>query len=220
MADAPKKRRRAPTNPLEAANRKTDEQFIRDHLQPSDGWATWTHPHTAKLYALCLKQPARMTHDELQACYDLVEKTSGDDYRASAYGWHPKKKMVEMKSAELRYILVRDENNHLRGFTSLMPTWEDGEPVVYCYEIHLEDDLHGTGLAALLIGFQEAVAQSIPIVEKVMLTCFKSNTKALAFYRKLGFEKDALSPDERSLRGGKVFVPDYLIMSRIVARPS
>lgn len=188
-----------------------------------------------------------MTHDELQACYDLVEKTSGDDYRASADGWHPKKKMVEMKSAELRYILVRDENNDLRGFTSLMPTWEDGEPVVYCYEIHLEDELHGyvvacraidrpnhhvpflraltglsssTGLAVLLMGFQEAIAQSIPIVEKVMLTCFKSNTKALAFYRKLGFVKDALSPDERRLRGGKVFVPDYLIMSRIVARPS
>ncbi|KAM9880920.1 GNAT family acetyltransferase nat4 [Verticillium dahliae] len=247
MAAAPKKRRRAPTNPLEAANRKTDEQFIRDHLQPSDGWTTWTHPHTAKPYALCLKQPARMTHDELQACYDLVEKTSGDDYRASADGWHPKKKMVEMKSAELRYILVRDENNDLRGFTSLMPTWEDGEPVVYCYEIHLEDELHGyvvacraidrpnhhvpflraltglsssTGLAVLLMGFQEAIAQSIPIVEKVMLTCFKSNTKALAFYRKLGFVKDALSPDERRLRGGKVFVPDYLIMSRIVARPS
>ncbi|CRK18263.1 hypothetical protein BN1723_015652 [Verticillium longisporum] len=220
MAAAPKKRRRAPTNPLEAANRKTDEQFIRDYLQPSDGWTTWTHPHTAKPYTLCLKQPARMTHDELQACYDLVEKTSGDDYRASADGWHPKKKMVEMKSAELRYILVRDGNNDLRGFTSLMPTWEDGEPVVYCYEIHLEDELHGTGLAALLMGFQEAIAQSIPIVENFMLTCFKSNTKALAFYRKLGFVKDALSPDERRLRGGKVFVPDYLIMSRIVARPS
>lgn len=29
-----KKRPRAPTNPLEAANRKSDDDFIRDHLQP------------------------------------------------------------------------------------------------------------------------------------------------------------------------------------------
>lgn len=29
----PVKRRRAPTNPIESANRKTDEDFIRDHLQ-------------------------------------------------------------------------------------------------------------------------------------------------------------------------------------------
>ncbi|KAM0287039.1 hypothetical protein ACHAQH_000724 [Verticillium albo-atrum] len=220
MPAATRKRRRAPTNPLEAANRKPDDQFIRDHLQPSDGWSTWTHPHTGKPYKLSLRQPACMTSDELQACYDLVEKTSGDDYRASIDGWHPKKKMVEMKSAELRYILVHNEDDDLRGFTSLMPTWEDGEPVVYCYEIHLEDELHGTGLAALLMGFQQTIAESIPLIEKVMLTCFKSNAKAQAFYRKLGFEKDALSPGERRLRGGKVFVPDYLIMSRLVNRPS
>jgi hypothetical protein len=25
----------------------------------------------------------------------------------------------------------------------MMPTHEEGEPVVYCYEIHLEDELHG-----------------------------------------------------------------------------
>ncbi|KAM0335513.1 hypothetical protein ACHAQA_000561 [Verticillium albo-atrum] len=211
MVSATKKRRRAPTNPLEAANRKSD-----DH----DGWSAWTHPRTGKLYRLSLQQPACMTPDELKSCFDLVEKTSGNDYRASADGWHPAKKKVEMKSTELRYILVVDEGGALQGFTSLMPTWEEGEPVVYCYEIHLEDDLHGTGLAALLMGFQQTIAESIPLIEKVMLTCFTSNTKALAFYRKLGFEKDALSPGERRLRHGKVFVPDYLIMSRLVKRSS
>lgn len=48
-----------------------------------------------------------------------------------------------MKSKELRYVLVKNAEGSLRGFTSLMPTWEDGKPVVYCYEIHLEDELHG-----------------------------------------------------------------------------
>ena len=50
-----------------------------------------------------------------------------------------------MRSPELRYILVRDSETPraIRGFTSLMPTYEEGEPVIYCYEIHLEPELQG-----------------------------------------------------------------------------
>lgn len=48
-----------------------------------------------------------------------------------------------MKSPELKYILVKDSQDQLCGFTSLMPTWEEGQPVVYCYEIHLVDELRG-----------------------------------------------------------------------------
>ncbi|KAL2755736.1 hypothetical protein ACRALDRAFT_1076768 [Sodiomyces alcalophilus JCM 7366] len=213
-----KKRPRAPTNPLEAANRKSDGDFIRDHLQPSEGWTNWTHPQTDTPYTLSLKGVPSLTDAELDACFALIEKTSGDDYRASSVGWSPSKKKAEMRSPDLRYILVSDEDGSLRGFVSLMPTWEEGEPVVYCYEIHLEDDLHGTGLAALLMGFLTTIATTIPLIEKVMLTCFVRNSKAVAFYKKLGFVKDAISPQERRLRGGKVFVPDYVIMSRKVPR--
>lgn len=50
-----------------------------------------------------------------------------------------------MRSPDLRYILVRDIEGEGRvgGFTSLMPTFENHEAVVYCYEIHLEDHLQG-----------------------------------------------------------------------------
>lgn len=51
-----------------------------------------------------------------------------------------------MKSPEMRYIIVRDAaaaGGSIRGFTSLMPTWEEGEPVVYCYEIHLKPEMRG-----------------------------------------------------------------------------
>lgn len=75
-----------------------------------------------------------------------------------------------------------------------------------------------TGLARVLMGFLEQIAASILPIEKVMLTCFLRNTKALAFYEKLGFEKDPISPEERRLRRGKVFVPDYVIMSHKIRR--
>ncbi|KAF6814708.1 N-acetyltransferase [Colletotrichum sojae] len=216
----PGKRRRAPTNPIEAANRKIDDDFTRDHLPPSSSeWTSWTHPATNKPYTLQLRSSGRLSDDELRACYDLVEQTSGADYRASAGGWKPAQKMREMRSPELRYVLVTeaaDEGGRICGFTSLMPTFEEGEPVVYCYEIHLMEELRGTGMGRKLMDIQIAVAQSIPIVEKVMLTCFVANVSARAFYEKLGFSRDAISPPERKLRFGKVFVPDYVIMSRRV----
>jgi ribosomal protein S18 acetylase RimI-like enzyme len=50
-----------------------------------------------------------------------------------------------------------------------------------------------------------------------------SNQRGIAFYEKLGFEKDDISPGPRTLRHGKTFTPDYVIMSKPVrsdkARP-
>lgn len=63
--------------------------------------------------------------------------------------------MKEMRSPDLRYILVKeaaaaaaadvdgDDGGKICGFTSLMPTFEEGEAVVYCYEIHLLEELRG-----------------------------------------------------------------------------
>ncbi|KAL2874066.1 N alpha-acetyl-transferase [Colletotrichum sp. CLE4] len=146
--------------------------------------------------------------------------------------------MKEMKSEGLRYVLVKKSDvsvpessaagkdageeggevadDKICGFTSLMPTFEEGEAVVYCYEIHLLEELRGTGVGRTLMDYLVKVAKSIPIIEKVMLTCFIANADARAFYEKLGFEIDALSPVERKLRFGKVFVPDYVIMSKRV----
>lgn len=57
------------------------------------------------------------------------------------------------------------------------------------------------------------VASHIPGVDKVMLTCFKSNGGGLAFYRRLGFDEDENSPRDRKLRGGRVVAADYVILS-------
>ncbi|KAI1444112.1 acyl-CoA N-acyltransferase [Annulohypoxylon stygium] len=213
------KRRRAATNPIERANLKDDETFIKEHLCPSTpAWTEWINPKTDEKYSLSLVQSGNLVVEDLEACFGLVEETSRPDYEASTIGWKPGKKLAEMKSPELRYILVKDNAGSLRGFTSLMPTYEEGEPVVYCYEIHLKPELHGTGLARTLIGYLENVAAKTPPIEKVMLTCYLSNQRALAFYKKAGFEKDEISPEPRKLRFGKMFIPDYVIMSKVVGR--
>ncbi|EOO02362.1 putative gnat family acetyltransferase protein [Phaeoacremonium minimum UCRPA7] len=180
-------------------------------------WSTtWIHPKTQAVYHLSLSRSKTTSEDDLSACFNLVEETSRNDYENSSMKWQPDNKAKEMRSEDLRYILVKDAAASVRGFISLMPTFEAGQPVVYCYEIHLKPELRGTGMAALLMGFLCTVAESLPPINKVMLTCFLSNKKALAFYRKAGFVTDEISPRERKLRFGKIFVPDYVIMSKLI----
>ena len=212
----------------------------------------WAHPTTGANYAISLVGAPNISDADLDTCFNLIAETSQEDYEGSAGRWRPASKLKEMKSAELRYILVRatkaptsspghpdesDQGGEIRGFTSLMPTFEAGEPVVYCYEIHLKPDLQGlvspsfsfesssetltsprqcrTGLGSLLMSFHTTVAENLPPITKVMLTCFVANERGLRFYKKLGFEKDALSPEGMKLRG-RMFVPDYMIMSKRV----
>lgn len=68
------------------------------------------------------------------------------------------------------------------------------------------------------MAYHESVAVNTPPIEKVMLTCFLSNENALKFYQKLGFVKDDVSPVPRKLRGGKIVDPDYVILSKVVAK--
>ncbi|KYK54696.1 hypothetical protein DCS_06656 [Drechmeria coniospora] len=211
--------RRKPRNEIEEANKKSNGEFLTEYIQPSQGWPEWIHPRTGARYTLSLTQAPGLGDDQLESCFRLIAETSGEDYRNSSLGWHPAAKRREMRSPDLRYILVSDSEGRVQGFTSMMPTFENGEAVVYCYEIHIAANLrawkrHSTGLGSQLISYLGAAAERIPSVCKVMLTCFAGNAHALAFYARLGFEVDDFSPRERILRGGKVFVPDYVILSR------
>lgn len=226
-------------------------------------WTTsWTRPGTDETYSISLARPSNLDDATLEACYKLIETTSRADYEASTLKWRPAHKREEMRSVNLRYIVVRraeasgdaskagaganpgedtkaedgtDKNGNggaqdgtdtdvvpasdVVAFTSLMPCYEDGYPVVYCYEIHISPTLQGSGLGRILLGFQSIVTHNLgPPVSKVMLTVFLSNESALRFYERQGFSIDESAPVARKLRGGKSFVPDYTILSRKVVR--
>ncbi|KAM0262878.1 hypothetical protein ACHAQJ_001469 [Trichoderma viride] len=198
-------------NPIATANDKIDEDFIRDYLKPSQGWTSWTHPLTQQSYSLGFLSSHDLSKDDFRSCFDIIEFTSGADYKNSSVGWHAAMKKKEMKSPDLRYILVKDEAGTVKAFTSLMPTFENHEPVVYCYEVHL------SGLGKHLMNFLITIAENIPATKKVMLTCFTSNINGLKFYENIGFTKDEFSPRDRTLRGGKVVRSDYVILSRATA---
>ncbi|KAL8305835.1 hypothetical protein RB597_003481 [Gaeumannomyces tritici] len=216
------RKRRSEPCAIEVANGKNDNEFLKDYIQKTGGpaeWAsTWRHPSSGKDYEVSLTRSALMSATDLTACLGMVELTSGEDYHNSSVGWDRDAKLAEMKSPDLRYILVRDAAGVIAAFTSLMPTYEEGQPVVYCYEIHLLDQVRRTGLGKLLMGYLLNAAANMPPVDKVMLSCFAANTGARTFYNKMGFEIDELSPQPRRLRGGRTREPDYLILSCAIGR--
>ncbi|KAM0130161.1 hypothetical protein ACHAO1_008039 [Botrytis cinerea] len=250
---------------------KSLEDFERDYMPPRSSYALYsTSPQAedvaVKSYKLGLYKPGTLCSQDLTACLELVEVTSGKHYRESRQGWSGRRKRSEMELWDLRYLVVRevglgigegegegewedDEDaegvgnrggsekvgeeiiveergeegegegeGEIKGFMSFMPTFEDGIKVVYLYEIHLMDELRGTGLGTHLMSLLASIARAIPGVEKTMLTCFTANEAALKFYKKLGYEKDEYSPEPKRLKGGKVLENDYVILSKRVER--
>ncbi|KAK1811586.1 hypothetical protein LTR12_014025 [Friedmanniomyces endolithicus] len=160
--------------------------------------------------------------DELSQCFALVEQTSKQDYETSSWGWHPKRKLREMRDPEMRYLLVSHNGDSssigdcVEGFLSFMITHDSHPPVpvLYIYEIHLVESLRRVGLGAHLMQLAEEIARRGGL-RKVMLTCFLSNVKARRFYEKRGFTRDICSPDDRQTRERVVQI-DYVIMSKAV----
>ncbi|CAM1504322.1 Fc.00g019130.m01.CDS01 [Cosmosporella sp. VM-42] len=140
-----KQRPRDPSHiEIEKANQKSNKDFVNEYIKPSEqSWPRWKHPRTEVSYTLDLKRPSDMSDVELDACFNLVDETSGEAYRNSSVGWHVRPKKEEMRSTDLRYIQVKDAEGITKGFTSMMPTIENSEPVVYCFEIHLKPELQG-----------------------------------------------------------------------------
>lgn len=179
------------------------------------------------------KSSRSMSHALFEECFKLIEKTSVHDYRGSTIGWTPQSKRDEMQDTLMHYLLVRSDQapggnsavntqeetqRAFSGFLSFMITYDSipEVPVLYVYEIHLEDAYRGNGLGVHLLDLASAIATSCGM-SKIMLTCFVSNARARHFYERYGFEKDTISPSDRRTRG-RLIQADYLIMSKVLEK--
>lgn len=168
--------------------------------------------------------PSALRDSDFEACFQLVKQTSSNDYKCSNIGWKPKAKKEEMRHPDMIYLLIRmagasennDEPKDILGFLSFMFTYDDPphaeREVIYIYEIHLVEDLRGRGLGTILIQFLEFVTLECCIT-KTMLTVFKVNEPARNLYSRLGYTKDACSPEDKVVRR-RIIEADYIIMSK------
>ena len=123
-----------------------DTNLVDVHLPDDDPLLSFDLESTTKnmrSVVIKKKHSCDMQESDLEACFNLIAKTSATDYKASAEGWKPRAKRREMKLRHLKYLLVRDAVVHgsegmrgagvnevnVRGFISFMPTYEDGKPV-------------------------------------------------------------------------------------------
>ena len=158
----------------------------------------------------------------LDMCLTLIESTSATDYANSEIRWSVSKKRREMRLPDIRYVILVDKHGNananlkecdISAFLSFMITYEDGQEVAYCYEVHVAECWRGRGLGRNLMRVFEGVGRGVG-VRKCMLTAFRSNDQALRFYEKLGYVEDDFSPGTRVLRNGTVKQPSYVIMSK------
>ncbi|OJK03872.1 hypothetical protein ASPACDRAFT_57238 [Aspergillus aculeatus ATCC 16872] len=190
-------------------------------------------------YTITIHTAATLPGTLFTQCFQLIETTSADAYRASSIGWSPTKKRKEMRLPDIKYLILRratpksreadagspdatspeneQEDEELLGFLSFMVTYEDGFEVVYCYEVHLAASVQRQGLGAQLMRVFLRIGERLGIA-KAMLTVFRANGAAIRFYERLGFGIDESSPRPRRLRNGTVKDPDYRILSRVYAR--
>ncbi|KAI9743553.1 MAG: hypothetical protein M1818_002868 [Claussenomyces sp. TS43310] len=204
---------------MQDVNEKSLAAFIQDYLPSSSGWTSWSNPRDKVGYDISLETANSLSSTDFEACFNLIAVTSSADYKNSTVGWKVRAKKNEMKSTDLKYVLVKKEGaSQTSAFLSLMPTMEDDFAVLYCYEIHLAPEVQGTGLGSILMNLFEEVAEKVPLVEKVMLSCFRRNERAVRFYRKRGYELDRFSPPPKILRTGVKIESDYIIMSKAIHR--
>jgi ribosomal protein S18 acetylase RimI-like enzyme len=213
--------------------------FLEAHNAPHELYSSTFDPFVDFRFYRALrfefKRSTKMSNSELAACFDLISKTSEQDYRSSSRGWDPDYKLEEMSDREMMYFLVRQAEGYIGvdsvsdghggahhagailGFMSFKLEPEDEElklmrPVLYMYEIHLDDRLRGQSLGGRMINWAISQARLVSI-SKMMLTVFTVNESATRLYEREGFVKDSISPDDRVTRR-KVIKADYIIMSK------
>lgn len=109
------------------------------------------------------------------------------------------------------------DKTDILGFMSFMLTREEGQKVIYIYEIHLLEEIRRQGLAGHLFNVVEHIG-TLTGMQKAMLTVFRSNRHARELYGRRGYKVDECSPEPKRLRGGVVKEVDYVIMSKRLKR--
>ncbi|KAF9453751.1 acyl-CoA N-acyltransferase [Macrolepiota fuliginosa MF-IS2] len=157
-----------------------------------------------------------LEENEKTAIWNLFEANMFDLYSNSSFGWKPTKRKKEIFHQLSRFLVVYDseEENEIVAFCMFRFENEEGENVVYCYDIQISPQYRRNGIGKGLIEVLATIGMAFNM-EKIVLTVLKANTRALAFYQACGFVIDPASPslylpaDDPSRKDY-----DYEIMSR------
>jgi len=143
---------------------------------------------------------SKMPEKRFEDCLNLFERNMGEMYKSSSWGLNMEKKSAEMTNDKARFLLVLDDKEKLAGFVHFRFEYDDEETpscaVMYLYEIQIESMYRRCGLGKRLMAMAECIARNQSMT-KILLTVFKENHQAMAFYTKaLRYEVDESSPSK------------------------
>ncbi|KZT61043.1 hypothetical protein CALCODRAFT_491710 [Calocera cornea HHB12733] len=186
---------------------------------------TYTPASTTTTYSIAIVPGPSLPPSLKQTVWKLYELNMRTLSEGSSMGWDPKEKQRELWHPDSRFIVLRPlrqqgdkgkgkaregtkSGAELAAFAMFRfdwegcmdPEWEADEcEVLYCYELQVAPSARRLGMGKFLVDQLVLLAREYRM-RKVMLTCLKANTSALAFYRSQGFIVDAISPSQVAAR--------------------
>lgn len=70
------------------------------------------------------------------------------------------------------------------------------------FSVYIRKDYRGDGIGSLLLGELLKWAERHPLIEKITLAVFSTNSKAIELYRKFGFDIEGYCPRDMKLSDG------------------
>ena len=140
-------------------------------------------------------------------CLDLFERNMGELYKCSSWGLNMKKKKTEFQHPDSRFLILFSSNRrdvlafaHFRlEVQTTTTTTSTTNDVLYVYELQVDESVRRCGIGQQFMEILESIAftQSHPIITKLVLTVFKTNTNAMKFYTtKMNYQIDITSPSK------------------------
>jgi GNAT superfamily N-acetyltransferase len=135
----------------------------------------------------------------LDWAFELTKSNMQALYEMSEWGWNEKDKRDEMTDDRAWYLIAKDNSDDSGRPVALVHfrfDIDNGDEVLYCYEIQLCPEVRRKGLGKFMMQILELMAFKVQM-KKVMVTIFKNNTDSLEFFvNKLKYGVDETSPED------------------------
>ncbi|XP_034834247.1 N-alpha-acetyltransferase 40 [Maniola hyperantus] len=155
---------------------------------------------------MSIQRVTELDKDVLDCAISLTERNMKRLYETCAWGWNKERKVEEMKDDSAWYLIARNNDNILQAFSHFRFDMDFGEPVLYCYEVQIEEGGRRRGLGQRVMQVLERLARATHM-RYVRLTALTHNPSAAAFFQACGYRIDETSP-------AKEYSAHYEILSK------
>jgi len=145
---------------------------------------------------LSTKRVADLDENEKATVVELLIRNMKALYEQSNWGWNEKNKRDEMMEDAAWYLLAKNEDGKICGFSHFRYDMDYDDEVLYVYEIQIDEEFQRKGLGKFMMQVLEMLAFKADM-RKIMLTVLKHNESATKFFKShMKFEIDETNPAE------------------------